>query len=74
MKQPIKTLSKCQNKCCNIKSTITVSKAQSQVNNLKNLAHSHGIYVHREKVLKFWLRNSIKLCHKESTTTGVLQK
>ena len=42
------------------------------MNNLANLPHAHSTYVHREKVLIFWLKNSIKLYCKESVTAGVL--
>ena len=41
---------------------------------MTNLAHAHSTYVHQEKVLTFWLRNSIKSQYKESPTASVLKK
>ena len=45
-KQPIKTLLKRQNKYRKIKSTLAISKAQSQVNNFTNLVHAPSVHVH----------------------------
>ena len=72
-KQPIKTLLKRQNKYRKIKSTLAISKAQSQVNNFTNLVHAPSVHVHWEKVLTSWLRNSIKLYYKESVTADILK-
>ena len=64
----------------NVKTSIGTSKAESQYlkhnrrNNFTNFAHVHSKYVHREKVLTFWLRNSVMLYYKESATACVLSK
>ena len=76
-KQPIKTLSKCRNKYRNIKSikhnhNFTIWQILFALILLRNLFNP--TYVHREKKLTFLLRNSIKLCFKESATAGFSQK
>ena len=59
-KTTIKTQSKYQSKYHNIKSTITIPKAQSQVSNSTH-SHTHSAHVHREETVNILVEEFNKL-------------